>query len=218
MSKTFLNGVNDVLDRAGIIGANGTLTSFTDTGKQTFIDLAKMIWNETIDEVGEIMDMAPSGEAASSTITLVTSTREYSLPSNLIQIRWPLIYQTLGYTIEEYVGGYEKMRLDQLIPAQFTGLPYYAAINPTTGYLRMERAPTSDVNGYGYDLFYDKDISMSAITDVFPFDDAVYRALVPVVCEGFERKKRNDFDAGVYRQCLSRAVSFANKAQRRLNW
>ncbi|HEY6019654.1 MAG TPA: hypothetical protein VIY48_07065 [Candidatus Paceibacterota bacterium] len=218
MSKTLLTGVNDLLERTGIIDSNGTLSSFTNQGLQLFIDLAIQVWNETVDDICNMMGTPHSGETASSTITLVTGTREYALPSDLVQMRWPLMDQTNGNYITEYPGGYEQMRIDQLIPGNWTGLPYAAAINPTTGYLRMDRAPTSSENGFAYDLLYDKDLVMTTTTDTFPFSDATYRAVLPVVTEAWERRKRNDFDLEEHRKQLSRALSYSNKALRRSHW
>lgn len=218
MSKTFLDGVNAVLMRAGILAADGLLSTFDDTAKQIYIDLAQTTWNETVDEVCNLMGIPHTGETGSSIITLATGTREYDLPTDLVQLRWPLIDQTNGHYITEYPGGYEQMRIDQQIPGDWTGLPYTAAINPTTGDLRMDRAPTASEAGNSYDVIYDKDLSMVDETDTFPFSDAVYRALVPVVTELWERKKRNDFDLADARRSLSRAVAFANKVNRRSHW
>lgn len=218
MSKTLLNGINDLLDRVGILDANGELGSLTNQGKQLFIDLGIQIWNETVDEICNMMGQPHPGETGSSTVTLVTDTREYDLPSDLIQIRWPLMDHTNGYYIWEYPGGYEKMRIEQLIPDEWAGLPLYAAINPTTGKLRMDRGPESSQNGLEYNMLYDKDLVMDEASDTFPFSDATYRAVLPVVSELWERRTRNDFDKEEYRKQLSRAVAFANKNNRRAHW
>lgn len=218
MSKTLLNGINDLLDRVGILDANGELGSLTNQGKQLFIDRGIQIWNETVDQICNMMGEPHLGETGSSTITLVTSTREYDLPSDLVQIRWPLIDQTNGHYIWEYPGGYQQMRLDQQIPADWLGLPYGAALNPTTGKLRMDRAPTSTENGLAYDMLYDKDLVMDAASDTFPFSDATYRAVLPVVAESWEARTRNDFDKDEYRKQLSRALAMANKVNRRTHW
>lgn len=218
MSKTLLDGINDLLDRVGILDANGTLGSLTNQGKQLFIDLGVQIWNETVDHICNMMGGPHIGESASASITLVTDTREYDLPDGLIQIRWPLIDQTNGHYIHEYCGGYEAMRFDQQIPGDWDGLPYYAVINPTTGKLRMDRAPTSAENGLVYDLFYDQDLVMTEAADTFPFSDATYRAVMPVVAASWERRKRNDWDEDEYKKQLSRAVMLANKVNRRTHW
>lgn len=218
MSKTLLNGVNDVLQRAGIIDTNNELGSLTNLGKQVYVDLAVKMWSEVTDDVCNMMGIPKTGETASSTITLVEGQREYDLPSDLVQLRWPLIDQTNGNYIQPYPGGYEQMRIDQQIPGDWLGLPYAAAINPTTGDLRLERTPTSTEAGKVYDIFYDKDEGMTAASSVFPFSDAVYRAVMPVVAECWERKKRNDFNEQEYRHQLSRAMSFVNQANRRTHW
>ena len=219
MSKTLLDGVNDVLQRNGIIDSNGALGSLTNLGKQLYIDLAVQVWNETVDEVCDMMGVPHPGETGSSTtVTLVAGTREYALPSDLVQIRWPLIDETNGNYIQEYPGGYLAMRADQQIPGDWLGLAYAAAINPTTGYLRLERTPTSTEAGLVYTMIYDKDLIMDAASDTFPFMDSVYRAVMPVVAEMWERKKRNDFNESEYRKQLSRAMSFVNKTVRRTHW
>lgn len=218
MTKTLLQGINDLLDRVGILDANGELGSLTNQGKQLFIDLGVQIWNETVDEICSMVGDIRIGESGSSTITLVTGTREYDLPSDLVQIRWPLMDQTNGHWIWEFPGGYQAMRACQQIPADWLGLPYSAALNPTTGKLRMERTPTASENGLVYDLLYDKDLVMDEAADTFPFSDATYRAVLPVVAQAWERRKRNDFDKEEYRRQLARAVSFSNKENRRTHW
>lgn len=231
MSKTLLQGVNDVFNRVGINTSSGELASLSHTGKQVYIDLCLQLWNEVVDQICDLMGAPHPGETGSSTITLVSGTREYALPSDLVQIRWPLVNQTDGHYIWPYpgpnqpdgdqrhgAGDYEQMRIDQQIPADWTGLPYTAAINPTTGYLRMDRTPTSSEDGDAYDLLYDKDLVMDSATDTFPFSDATYRAVMPVVAEWWERKKRNDFDSVAFAVNISRAVTFANKNNRRTHW
>lgn len=219
MTKTLLDGVNDVLSRNGIIDSNNTLGTLTNLGKQIYIDLAVQVWNETVDEVCDMMGLPHPGELESSTaVTLVSGTREYELPSDLVQIRWPLIDETNGNYIQEYPGGYQQMRIDQQIPGDWLGLPYAAAINPINGTLRLERTPTDAEEGLIYNMIYDKDLVMDAAGDTFPFMDSVYRAVMPVVAEMWERKKRNDFNEQEYKKQLSRAMSFVNKTVRRSNW
>lgn len=218
MAKTLLQGVNEVLNRTAITSAAGEVSSISNQGKQVYIDTIIQIWNETIDLCCNQMGIPHVGETGSSTITLVTDTREYDLPSDLVQLRYPLIDQTNGHYIWEWPGGYETMRIQQFTPADWTGLPYAAAINPSTGKLRLDRSPTSLENGFVYDLLYDKDLVMTAGADVFPFSDAAFRAIVPVVAEVFERRNRNDFDEKEYRENLSRALAFMNKKNRRTHW
>ena len=215
---TFLTAVNDVLSRTSITSASGEVSSLTNAGKQVYIDTIVQIWNETLDDAANMMGIPHIGETSSSVLTLVLDQREYDLPTDLVQIRWPLVDTDLGHFIWEYPGGYTQMRVDQFIPSDWIGLAYTAAINPTTMKLRLDRAPSADEVGNTYDLLYDKDLSMSAATDTVPYTDAVYRALVPVVTEVFERRNRNDFDEAEYRRNLSRALAFMNRSNRRTHW
>lgn len=218
LSKTLLEGVNEILNRTSITSANGEVSSLSNAGKQVYIDTIVQIWNETIDLCCNQMGIPKVGETGSSTLTLVTDTREYDMPSDLVQLRFPLIDYTNGHYIWEWPGGYQAMRIAQFTPSDWTGLPYAAAINPTTNKLRLDRTPTSAENGNAYDLLYDKDLAMTVAADVFPFSDAAFRATVPVVAEVFERRNRNDFDEKEYRENLSRALSFMNKVNRREHW
>lgn len=216
---TFLEGVNDVLNRVHITSVNGAITSFTDSGRQVHIDLAKQLWNEAIDTLYEITNLPRVQETGVTNITLVSGQREYDFPSGFVQIRWPLIDETNGYEIREYPGGYEAMRREQLQPSQWTGLPNFAAINPTSGDLRMDRAPDADSNGLVFVLLYDKNNGMSAATDVIPVpNDPCYRACVGAIAEIWELRKRDDFDAGIFRSSLARAAAFMSQTPRRTHW
>jgi hypothetical protein len=216
---TLLAGVNAVLNRVHITSVNGPITSLTDQGRQVHIDLCVQLWNEAIDTLYDLTGAPRPQEAASSNITLVTDQREYDLPSDLVQIRWPLIDETNGNEIREYPGGYEQMRIDQLQPSQWTGLPLFAAINPVTSDLRMDTAPTSEQNGYVFKLLYDQDNALSAATDVIPVpNDATYRALVAAIAEVWEMRKRDDFEPGMFRSSLARAASFMSQNPRRTHW
>lgn len=218
MTKTLLQGVNEVLNRTAITSASGEVSSLSNQGKQVFIDTIVQIWNETLDLACNQMGIPHVGETGSSTITLVADTREYDLPSDLVQLRYPLIDLTNGHYIWEWPGGYESMRVQQYTPSSWEGLPYAGTINPTTGKFRVDRAPTSNEAGNVYDILYDKDLVMDEATDTFPFSDAAFRAMVPVVTEVFERRNRNDFDEKEYRENLSRALAFMNKVNRRNHW
>jgi hypothetical protein len=216
---TFLQGVNDVLNRVHVTSVNGAITSFTDSGRQVYIDLAIQLWNEAIDELYQITGQPRVQETAVTNITLVLGQREYDLPTNFVHIRWPLIDETNGYEICAYPGGYEAMRREQLQPSQWTGLPMFAAINPTTGDLRMDRAPDDDSAGLVFVLLYDKNNGMSAATDVIPVpNDPCYRALVGAIAEVWELRKRDDFDQGMFRASLARAASFMSQTPRREHW
>lgn len=219
MAKTLLNGVNDVLKRVRIIrGQVGELSTLTDSGRQGWIDIATQAWNESVEQLYETSDIPLPMELGESTITLVTSDRDYALASDLNVLRFPLLDETNGQVIREYPGGYINLVNEQIFPASYTGLPYFAAIRPTDGELYLDRIPTSDENGNVYKYRYDKDVSLSLAADTFPFADAVYRAMVPVVAEVWKREERKEFDDDMYRQNMGRASRLLRQQPMRTSW
>lgn len=195
MAKTLLNGTNEVLRKVGFItGESGELSSLTDSARQVEIDIVTRNWNTVVSELYSLSGMPHPQEVATSTITLVTGQREYDLPTDLLQIRYPIIYETDQHEVLEYPGGYEQMRKDQLNPADYDGRPNYAVISPITGKLRFDYAPTATENGNGYTLYYDKEILLAVAADEFPFSETVFNHLVNVVAEDWKRDQRREFD------------------------
>lgn len=209
---TLLDGVNDVLKRVQIIkGENGELTSLTRDEIQHEIDVTMMMWNEVIEELYADTSISYPSEMGTGNIVLVTGQREYSLPSDLVAIRYPLMENTNGYYIYEWKPGYEHLKQQQQIPANFEGRANFATINPQNDKLYLDYIPTSAENGLSYELIYDKDISVSGATDPFPFGDAVYRALVPCVAELWKLDQRKEFNAPVYERRMSQASRYLTR-------
>lgn len=214
MAKTLLNAVNEVLKNVSVLqGSDGELSSLSVSSKQIFIDTAVQALNETIDELYSITGMAKPNELAESTITLVASTRNYTLATDLVQIHFPLLDETNGQYLVEYPGGYMGMVRDQQNPSNYTGLAQYAVIRPTDGALYLDRAPTTVEAGRVYKYRYDKDVSLSAAADTVPFSDAVFRAVVPAVAQIWRRRQRNSFDGAMYRMSMGRAARLMNQTQ-----
>jgi len=219
MTYSLLNAVNAVLKRGKIIsGATGALTSLTDSARQTYIDTIVQIINESIHELYSESELPQPNQSGESNITLVTDTREYTLPSDLEQIRYPLLDQTNGKYIYEYKGGYEQMRKDQNIPGNYKGLPILACVNPTNDKLRMNVQPTSAENGLVYVLLYDKRHSLAAASDTFPFSDTVVDALVPAWIQMWSREQRNSFDKDLYIYHFGRAMRYLNQTPMKRSW
>lgn len=219
MSKTLLNGVNEVLKRVNVIsGDSGALSSLTDSGKQTFIDIAVQVWNEALDELYSTVGEPKPQELAEDTITLATGTRAYTLNSAMNQLYYPLIDGTNGNYINEYPGGYRAMVNDQAFPANYTGLPSYGAIRETDGKFYLDMAPTATENGNVYTYRYDKDISLSTAANTFPFKDVVFRAMVPAVAELWKRDQRNSFDPDYFRLSIGRAARMLTQKQVMESW
>jgi len=184
--KTLLDGVNEVLKRVSIISENNILTSLSNSGKQVFIDITKQAWNESVDQLYSKARVMKPKQGAESSIVLVQGVREYALATDLIQIRWPLHEEQKGYYIEEYKGGYEELRNIQTQPASFTGQPFFAAMSPIDDMIYIDRSPTAEVAGFTYVYFYWRDTVLDNAIDIFPFNDGVFRALVPYVAEVYK--------------------------------
>lgn len=197
MSKTLLNGVNEVLKRVSVIDSNNELSSLTNSGKQVFIDLAVQAWNEAVDHIFSKANVMKPYQGAEDSITLVAGTRTYSLASDLIQIRWPLQDETNGLYINEYPGGYEELRHSSPQPSNMTGTPFMGAISPIEKELYLSSLPTSTDAGNVYKYLYWRDTVLVSSTDVFPFDDAVFRAMIPVVSEIWRLMRQNKFVSGL---------------------
>lgn len=218
MAKSLLNAVNETLKKVNIINANGLLTSLTHTGKQNYIDLAIQIWNEVIDKLyADIEEPRPS-ILTEATITLVTSDRDYALASDVVIVHFPLLDETNGQYIHEYPGGYMQLVNDQPFPANHTGLPQLGVIRPTDGQLYLDRIPTANENGRVYKYRYSKDTELSAAADEVPFDNVIFRALVPATVELWQEKKNHKFNPDVYKASIGTAARYIQKIPVRESW
>lgn len=225
MAKTLLQGVNDVLKRLGVIkGNSGELSSLTDSQRQVLVDLAVNCWNEVVIELYEASDLSMPKEVGSTTITLATGDRNYTLPSDLVYIKWPLINASNGYLIQEYPGGWDQIQNDQLQPANFTGRPFYATIRPTDGLLYMDRIPTPADDGLQFTLEYDKSLIKTLASDTFAFNDDVYHILIPAVAEKIKMERDEQSDSRFvvslkkYQHSLGIAAGMISLNKQRNNW
>lgn len=219
MAKTLLNGVNELLKRVGVIsGATGELATLTDSAKQHYIDVAVQVINETIEELYETAEQPIPRELAEATITLLTDDRDYALQADLLQIHWPLIDETNGQYIYQWKAGYLSLVEFQHLPATWTGLPLWGCIRPTDGQLYLDRIPTTEENGLIYKYRYDKDVSLSLAADTVPFDDAVFRAMIPAAAQYWNRDQKRDFDQLIFRTNFGRALRLLPTTQRPRTW
>jgi len=218
MAKTYLNAVNDILTRVSVIaGDAGLLSSLTDSPRQVQIDVAKQVINEGIDDLYAVSNIAMPQEQASGSMTLVTGTRAYTLASDLIQLRFPMIDRTNNQYISEFPGGYNAMLISD--PEQDdTGLPMFGAFRPTDGMFFVDRAPTPIENGRIYTYQYDKNLALTVAASTVPFNDAVFRAMVPAWVQLWKRERRNEFDEGLYRKSVGLASALLSQKQARDNY
>lgn len=218
MAKTLLNSVNAILQRSGIIaGDAGLLTTLTDSARQVSIDKCMQVVNEGIADLYTTCEVAQPNQQSESTITLLLATRAYTLASNLIRIRWPMIDKTNTQWLREYPGGYNAELVGD--PEQDdTGQPHWAAIRPTDGKLYLDRAPAAEDVGKVYTYQYDKSLRMTVLTDTVPFNDDVFDGMVPVWAQLFTRLHRNEFDAASYKLNLGRASRLLTQRQMRSHY
>jgi hypothetical protein len=218
MAKTLLNSVNEILKRVSLIaGDAGLLTTLTDSARQVAIDVAVQVVNEGIDQLYAASNVAKPNGQGESAITLATADRSYALASGLIRLRWPMVDKTNTQFLHQYPGGYNAMLISD--PEQDdTGLPVYAAINPVSGELHLDRAPTSVENGRIYTYQYDKELALAAAADTVPFKDVVFRAMVPAWVQLWKRERRNEFDGDLYRVNIGRAAALMTQIEPRDSW
>lgn len=219
MAKTLLNGVNEVLERLGIIqGDTAVLTSLTDSSRQMVINFTVDAWNEAIDALYAMSATPKPNELAENTITLATSDRDYALQTDVNQLYFPLLDETNGRYIEEYKKGYFHLVSSQSVPANYTGLPTYACIRPTDGQLYLDSIPTSNENGLVYKYRYDKELVLSAYTDTVPFKDVVFRQMVRAVAEIVNRELNKTFSEAIYNTAMATASRYLIQKQQNTSY
>lgn len=210
MAKTALQLVNNVLKQAHrISGSQGELTTFTDSARQNWIDTALQAANETIDELYSAAGMMLPQIISEGTIVLADGDRSYPFTGALIYEL--LVDETNGRYLEPYPGGFEQLIADQPIPSDFTGLPLFYAIDPTNGELYLDREPTASEVGLTYKFRAEKDGVLDDVADTVPFEDKVYRALIPAVVQMFTFYDKKEFAGEIYSMSMGRAARYLTK-------
>lgn len=218
MAKTLLNAINEILKRVSVIaGDSSVMTSLTDSARQPAIDIAVQVINEAIDRLYYSTNLAmPTGQGE-DTITLLLGVRSYPLAADLVRLRYPFIDRVNTQHLFEFAGGYNQMLVFD--PEQDDdGLPHFGAISPVNGEFHVDRAPKSDSVGRVYFYQYDKDISLEFATDLFPFTDAVFRALLPAWVQLWKRERRNQFDEVLFTAGLGLAGRLLTKKTIKSSW
>lgn len=221
MAKTLLNGVNEVLKKADVLDSDsGLLTSLTDSARQTHIDLAIQVLNESLDHLYSAAEKPKPKQLGESTIVLATGDRDYALNSAVVILRreFHLIDETNNHQIA-ILGddGYRQIVLGDP-ELDDTGLPSAAAIRPTDGELFMDRAPTATENGRTYKYRYDKELELTLAADTFPFGNAAFRALIPAAAELWKFYRHQEFSQDLFDASLARAARFILMLPSRDSW
>lgn len=188
MAYTFLQFVNRVLKRTGdIAGDAGDISSFTDSARQTTIDVIIQITDEAIHEMYAFGALV--GEIEEDSIALVTDQNDYDRPNDFEALAGKtyrsrcLVNAENNNRLYEYPGGFDKLFTDQPDPTNFTGQPSHFVFNPITDEFRINTLPTSTENGDVYKYLYEKRIALTKTGDTFPFSDTVVDALMPAIAE-----------------------------------
>ena len=162
-------------------------------------------WQEGLDDLLSFGDYP--NETAEGTITLATGDRDYSKPADFKG--WTrdrsFINRTNGDFMSHYPGGYQALHRDQLIPANYTGQPQRWCDSPTD-LIYLDYIPTANENGDVFTFLYNKEVTVTATTDTFPFVDAAVRAMVPMIVQLYSRELKNEFDEQLYTRSRARAL------------
>ena len=207
---TFLAAANATLKRVNMIaGSSAELTSFVDSARQHDIDVMIQCWNEVLDQCRPLG--AVDSILASGTLTLVTSTRAYSLPAGFVRMAGNPVNATNSHVLIPYPdngaeSGFLQYRIDYADPTDYQGQPAHWMINPVNGTLDVDSTPTSDENGDAYTYVYDKAVNLTATSDTFPFDDEVVRALYPAVSQVWHRDRNHQFDEPMFNNSMAQAA------------
>ena len=173
--STFIDGVNQVLRRNGIIrGDDDPLTTFTDTTHNATSQMAQIAINDELSSL--ISDNLLNYQHKTSTVTLVTSQRSYSLATDFISL-WGntpfFYYSTNNLEIYEYPGGEEALRLFFYDYLTALGSPNYWYLEKTTSKkVSFFQVPNSDWNGKVFNYDYNADVNVVNSTDTLPFNNA----------------------------------------------
>lgn len=189
MALTFLQAVNLVFKRAGIVaGDTSAITSFTDDSLQLAIDRCTQIWNEALQELF-ILKVFPI-QVKQGSITLVTDQQSYSLASDFESMAGNTYENRIfkcaakNLVLYEYPGGYVQLYRDRPNFSNYNGQPQGWAIDPTQSLtVYTDTLPKSGQNGDVYTYLYNKTILLSTTTDTFPFSDTIVYSLVPAVAD-----------------------------------
>lgn len=216
-ATTFLEAVNATLKLVGIIqGDSGALTTFTDTARQTDIDVMLQAWNDTLDELFKIGNYP--GEQEENNITLSSGVGEYTLATDYTKIIGNPINSANRRIIYPSPWTFEQLRHRQPDPSIFTGRPLYWLINPTNNKMRFDKQATSEEDGDVYTYINEIRSNLSATGDTFPVSDEAVDRLKSAVAQVWSSTQKSQFNEGVYQASMSRAADVLARIKRRTKY
>lgn len=222
MAKTLLNGVNEVLKKAGLIDSDvGVLTSLSDSGRQSYIDTAVQALNECVDQLYAEAQMSKPNVLTTSLIVMNAGTQSNGAQTNVVRYRpeFHLVDRTNSHIIffDMSEDAYAKLILADL-EQDDTGLPSYAVVSPINGDIVWNITPSAEYHNRQYRYYYDKELELTAASDTFPFKDIVFRMLVNAAYERFTYMDRKEFNVGFYNYHMSLAAKYLRQVPPRQSW
>lgn len=169
---TFLDGVNRLLRINVIItGDDDNITAFTETQHAASISLAQIAIQDELAEISS--ERLIPYEKASSTITLLTSTRTYALASDFVRFygaNASFYDSTDNVRVYEYTGGEDVLRDHDYQYKTNEGSPsFWYWSNSTTKQVGFYSVPNSTYNNRSFQYDYEKSIMVTLSTDTLPF-------------------------------------------------
>ena len=175
----FLTGVNRLLRIEGILsGDDDNITAFTDDQYSNMVNLAKLAIQYELNDI--LSDKEVPYEEATGYITLVSSTREYTLASDFVRMSdtdWFLEKVDAatstgvanGVRIYPWKGGEENLRKNYYQYRTAEGDPNYCYFSGgTSKKLGFFHVPNSNANGDIYRYEYQKNVTVSVETNTIP--------------------------------------------------
>ena len=170
-ASTFLEAVTRVLRLNAILrGDTDAPASFSDTNHNASMQIAILAIQDELANL--VADRLIPFEKTSSTITLATDTRTYTLDSTFIGFYgFPHFYDsTDNRIIPMYPGGQEALQITDYKYLTTSGAPNTWYWEPgTTKKVGFYQVPNSSYNGRSLTYHFEKSVYVSLSTDTMPF-------------------------------------------------
>jgi len=163
-----------------------SIADFTDTQHAADIELAQIAIQDELETL--LADKFIDYEKATATLSLVTSTRTYTLASDFVRFYGtrPSFYDsTQNVRYYEYSGGEDELKDVDYQYKTTEGAPWAWYWDSTTS--KFYSVPQSSYNGRSLSYDYEKSVTVTAYDDTLPFhNDEAARAFVSCAAVRFK--------------------------------